>query len=304
MMIFNRKIEILFDNKIQFILDGQSKICNWLYNKLLEKVIEEPYSLQGRNLRNLVPIFKKQNLFLQSVYSSPLKNVAFRLKDSFKGYYKNNRGFPKFRSNKTSWFSLFYDEPNKGYKVKGNKILISLGKNELGKQLRVSGKLTESLILKETDIIKNFRLCKSNQKYYGIFCIERIDIKKKAVNNWIALDPNHKNFFVGIDNSGKSIEFEKITQTKFFDKVIDEIKSKRDKCIKYSKRYKRINKALINVYHKRREQTKLMCYTVANYIAKHYDHVAIGDYVPIVTKEKQMHRSMINQEIIGRFRNI
>ncbi len=38
-MIFNRKIEIEFSKEDGWRVDGQSKICNWLYNHLLEMTI-------------------------------------------------------------------------------------------------------------------------------------------------------------------------------------------------------------------------------------------------------------------------
>ena len=80
------------------------------------------------------------------------------------------------------------------------------------------------------------------------------------MKSFLSIDPNHKNFFVGINNKGENIEFEKITQIQYFDKVIDEIKSKRDKCKKGSKRWKRLNRAIDKTYHKRQEQIKSMCY--------------------------------------------
>jgi len=33
-IVFNRKIEILLTKEDSLSLDGQSKICNWLYNQL------------------------------------------------------------------------------------------------------------------------------------------------------------------------------------------------------------------------------------------------------------------------------
>ncbi len=49
-----------------------------------------------------------------------------------------------------------------------------------------------------------------------------------------------------------------------------------------------------------------MCYVISNYIAKHYDCVVIGDYAPSigVAIYKRMHRGMLNQTMIGQFRNI
>ncbi len=92
-MLFNRKVEIVFSKQSQKVIDGQSKICNWLYNYLLEIVGKENDEslLYGRNLRNLVPKTKLEKPFLKSVHSSPLKNVALRLKLSFDNFIKYDR---------------------------------------------------------------------------------------------------------------------------------------------------------------------------------------------------------------------
>lgn len=328
-MIFNRKVEVIFSEKDKKVLDGQSKICNWLYNKLLEMAKtdynennNEENLLSGRNLRDLVPILKREYNFLNAVHSSPLKNTALRLKESYVKFFKQGSGFPKFKSWKDNWFSLFYDEPNKGFKIlKSNNVQISLGVNELKERLKVTGKLKESLALRKEDKIKNFRLCKQQgERYYAIFCIERADIENKNMNSWLSIDPNHKNLFMAIDSTGVSYEFSKLYQLKYWDKVIDTIKSKRDICMRKSqtriadngreyyipsKRWIRLNKALNRAYNSRREQIKSAVFSIANWTAKNYDYVAFGDYTPTTDTsiENNMHRSMLNQEVIGYLRN-
>ncbi|MFQ6041417.1 MAG: RNA-guided endonuclease InsQ/TnpB family protein, partial [Candidatus Poribacteria bacterium] len=222
------------------------------------------------------------------------------------------------------------DEPNKGYKLlHQQKLQISLGVDKEQCRLRVIGKIKEPLCLRETDEIKNFRLCKEYDRFYAVFCIERapaknnarlrLSVKQKDLKNWIAIDPNHKNFFVAIDNEGNSFEFAKIPQLKYWDSVIDRIKSKRDLCSRKSikvtenegkdywlpsERWERLNRALQTAYRVRRDQLKQVRFTVSNWIAKNYDYVAIGDYTPSLDTAvfDTMHRSMLNQEMIGSFR--
>ncbi len=328
-MIFNRKVQVIFSEQEENILDGQSKICNWSYNKLLEICITDYKEnnnannyLLGRNLRDQIPKLKTEFAFLKTVHSSPLKNTALRLKEAYDRAFKQGNGLPKYRSWKKRWFSLLYEEPNKGFKLLDNhRIQITLGVNEDNKRIKVVGTLKENLHMRESDKIKTFRLCKQQGRLYAVFSVERIGIKQKEAKKWIAIDPNHKNLFTSIDNQGNSIEFTKIPQLKYWDTVIDRLKSKRDKCLRKakkrisegdktyylpSKRYHRINKALDIAYHRRREQIKQSMYTIANYIAKHYDIVAIGDYTPSLDTAKYdtMHRSMLNQEKIGEFRRI
>lgn len=186
----------------------------------------------------------------------------------------------------------------------------------------MTGELKEKLALKYGDKIKNFRLCKrQGKRFYAIFCIERLDVKVKEVKNWIAIDPNHKNLFMAVDSDGVAYEFNKLSQIKYWDKVIDEIKSKRDVCLKKAKkisrengsayyipsrRWQRLNKALDNAYNSRREQIKSACFSISNWVARNYDYVAFGDYTPTknTAVEDNMHRSMLNQMVIGSLRKI
>ena len=332
-MKFNRKVEVVFSEKDKQILDGQSKICNWLYNHLLELCKYDYYEnnnenklLSGRNLRDQVPRLKGNYPFLKTVHSSVTKNVALRLKEAYQKFFKEEDiNPPKFRAWKKKWFSLYYDEPNKGFRVfDDNSLQVTLGANEENQRLQMTGKLKESLNLRPNDKIQTFRLCRQQGgRFYAVFTIKRQPIKEKSQNRsrWVALDPNHKNMFTAIEYQGNSFEFKKFPQLKYWDEVIDELKSKRDKALRQakrrkskgdkvyflaSKRWERLNKALDKAYHRRREQIKQAMYAIANYLAKRYDYVAIGDYVPSTDTAiyDNMHRSMLNQEVIGQFRRI
>ena len=343
-MIFNRKIKLITQKNEQLMLDGQSKICNWLYNQLYE-MVEVDYQngntkklLTGRNLRNEVPKIKQQSPFLYKVHSSPLKNVAFRLKDAYKRFFdptlENKK--PKFRSWKKKWFSLFYDEPNKGFKLLADKRLsISFGQwsneeykelrekdNNIIKQISIVLTLSEPMNLSKNEKIKTLRITKDIGGYYAVFTIENTKLLEKVCEEgFIIFDPNHKNLAVGIDFMGQTFELKALSSTlKYWDKRIDKIKSKRDKCVKTSKlmitphteywipstRWTYLHRALERAELTRREQIKQVLYSYAHYFSQRYDHIFIGDYVPTadLAQYGTMRRAMLNQSPIGQFRKI
>lgn len=156
------------DLDAQSKLDGQAKICNWMYNHLLHKandLKDEFIKNQSpeiakvlyteRGLRNLIPKIKIDNPFLNTVHSSPLKNAALRLSSSIQDYQKSRKkkrkgketGWPKFRSCR-NWFSLLYDEPKKGFKINQNNLKLSLGADKEKKRLYVNVTLNESPTLR------------------------------------------------------------------------------------------------------------------------------------------------------------
>ena len=342
-----RKIRLKLDEATAAILDGQSKIANWLFNHLLEQANqlktkyvatqESTIALtlySERGLRNLIPGLKQQYPFLKTVYSSPLKNAALRLSHTISDYQKSRKGerkgkqtnWPRFRSWKKKWFSLQYDEPWKGYQLDGRSLKLQLGVDAKGRRLSVLCRLVESLPASDREAVKQLRIVKRAGEFFAIFSLEQADIKKKEISTLriIALDPNHKNLAYGVGTDGQAIEIENLERLKRLDERIDLLKSKRDRCEKYSRlvEYKRednsvhrhyqpsrrwlfFNRLLEKAYRERREQTKSYLYTLANRLCKEYEIIGIGDYTPQgggITTE--MRRAMNNRSLIGRFKEV
>lgn len=325
-------------------LDGQSRICNWIYNRLLEKAnaLKQEFIQSGntelaktlyteRGLRNLLPSFKEEYPFLKSVHSSPLKNTALRLSQAIQACQKSKKGkrrgkklgWPRFRSWQMSWFSLLFDEPTKGFKITGDTLQVSLGMGDEHKRQSLSFTLKEAHLLKNQEI-RNLRLLKQKGIYYAVFTVRVLLIEPKPIKRVIALDPNHKNMAYGVDTEGHAIEIAAPRWLKHYDKRMDELKSKRDRCDKRakkeivtdqqgksigkevrlpSKRWQKYHRTLEKALHKRQEQTKTFVYTLAHKLCQQYDCIGIGDYTPngngITTS---MRRSMNNRSLIGRFK--
>jgi len=332
-MIYAQKIQLIITKEQGLLLDSQSKKCNWLYNQLLQQVNDdyennnsEKKLLSGRNnLRDLVTVIKEENSFLKTIHSSPLRNAAVRLKDSFVKFFKDKAGevgHPKFRSWKKKWFSLLYDEPFVGYKLDEKNLRLSLGKSEEGKNFYINIQLVKQLKLKLNSKVKNLRIIKENNMFFAVFTIEKEVVQQPVIEGevrWIALDPNHKNMMVGVDYKGRTIEYFKLQSAKYWDKNMDELRSKIDRCkkktkfcetqdgrgyYKNSRRWNKYNDAMQRASSARREQIKQPLYSVSNDFAQEYDLVLIGDYVPSTetAKYKNMHRSMLNQTFIGQLR--
>ena len=340
------KIPLKVSQEAEETLDGQSRICNWLYNQLLDHANElrkqfcetqDPEIAKTlyteRGLRNLVPAFKKEKPFLKVVHSSPLKNTALRVSCAIQAYQKSRKGkrkgkdtgWPRFRSWNGGWFSLLYDEPNKGYHLNENRLTLSLGMGIDRKQRYLSLTLESTRALNNKEI-RNLRIVKQLGEFYAVFTVGIKLPEQKKVTKAIALDPNHKNLAYGVDSDEQAIEIAAPSWLKIKDRRIDELSAKRDQCRRKSqkiyitnssgevtdhfywvpsRRWKRLNNLVENLRRKRRDQTKTFLFTIAQALFKQYDLVAIGDYTPNGTgKTKAMRRSMNNQSLIGRFKEV
>ena len=123
---------------------------------------------------------------------------------------------------------------------------------------------------------------------------------------------------------GRAVEIAAPHWLKPYDKRIDELKSKRDRCNKRSKkvvvtdqqgkptgkeiqlpskRWQKYHRTLEKALHKRQEQTKTFVYTLAHRLCQQYDCIGIGDYTPNGTGvTTPMRRAMNNRSLIGRFK--
>ena len=333
------KTELVVTNEVEKILDGQSRICNWLYNQLLDISIKD-YKENNNSLKltskdnfrdYMVRELKPKNEFLKTVHSHVLRTVAYRIKGTYKNFFERREsgvGFPKFKSWKREWFSLQYDYPeHAGVKIDKNNITFSLGKDKDGKQMKVCGKLKDAIPYKQYKM-NVLTITKERGKFYVSISCDIIKPKQVTENKgkWVMIDPNHKNFFVAVDYQGNSFEFGNMKCVKYFDRKIDKIKSRisntkkqvvkklfdkdgnyvRTDIFRESKTRKRLEKVLKKLQHRRREQIKQSCYSIANFLTRNYDFVGFGDYVPSLDTSKfdNMHRSMLNQSHIGHLRRI
>jgi putative transposase len=343
--VFVRRIKLLPDKEEARTLDGQSRKCCWLYNCLKEKadslrqeyvrhqsndVARTLYSKRG--LRNLVPGIKKTNSFLNLVYSSPLKNTALRLSKSIGAYQASAKGqrpgpriaWPQFHKWKQEWFSLEYDEPNKGFRFRDGTLELSLGKDANKKQLKLVVPLSESA--PELKKARNLRVVKEGTDYWAVVTIKRALPKPKPIVKAVALDPNIKNFAYGVGTEGRAFCIANAPGLKALDLRIDNIKQHRDNCKRKSilmevphenghvtrywrpsRRWHRYDMALKRAEQKRRDQSKHFLFCAANKLCREYDLIGIGDFAPEQHDTglgKKANRQIKNRSLLGRFKPI
>ncbi|OGN58253.1 MAG: hypothetical protein A3D18_04220 [Chlamydiae bacterium RIFCSPHIGHO2_02_FULL_49_29] len=339
------KMQVTADPQTLSELDGQSRICNWLYNHLLEKSLElkrefihsgNPEASKTiytkRGLRNVLPTLKVEHPFLKVVHSSPLKNTALRLSEAIRVHQKSKKGkrkgkqmgWPKFRAWRRDWFSLLYDEPEKGFKIQETSLILSLGMGQDRKHRFLVLDLPEAHLLKGKTL-RNLRIVSELGNYYAVFTIQKELPIRKPISKILSLDPNHKNLAYGVDTEGTAIEIAAPKWIKTYDRRLDELKSKRDRCNKKSKKspvldekgtptgkefylpskqWKKYDDSFKCALRKRREQTKTFMYTSAHRLFRDYDCIGIGNYTPNGAGiTKPMRRAMNNRSLIGRWKN-
>jgi putative transposase len=319
------KLELALSKPEIDIIDSQAMIAHNLYNDLLELAKAEiEFKQQNKQfnsfnpfnafqLRNQVPILKKAHPVYKTIYSSVAKNVSFRLSAGINLYtdylkhkskYSHEVGFPKFRSwKKYGFMSLKYEEPLTGYRIEDNKLCLVLGRNADKKRLKLELPFKDTFKI-DKNSIKVLEIVKTRNKYYACFTCSVPDKPKKPIKRIIALDPNHKNLAVGYTSDKESITINNLWFVKEIAKRINSIKSKKSKCTKLSRRWTRLNNKLQELYRVQRDRIQVGLRSICNTLCKHYDLIAIGDYVPKAAGNKKLNNAIINLSHIGEFRSI
>jgi putative transposase len=98
-------------------------------------------------------------------------------------------------------------------------------------------------------------------------------------NKFVGIDPGIKTLLTCVDNEGNFIKIENTVRpvSVYFNKKADEIRSKRSKCKKHSRRYKRLSKVMFKQSRKKRFQIRVIQNKTAKDLSKSYGVIGIGD---------------------------
>ena len=123
------KYRIYPNKEQQELISKHIGCCRYVYNLCLEKKINA-YKTSKKNLskfdlEKLLPVLKKKKeaAFLKEVNSQSLIAAVFNLDNAYKRFFKENKGFPKFKSKRNSKQS-FQIVQNTKVDFDGNKVYI------------------------------------------------------------------------------------------------------------------------------------------------------------------------------------
>lgn len=205
------KFRIYPNKKQQELINKTFGCCRFVYNRYLAKRIEVyknnkktfTYKQCSSDLTNL----KKELEWLKEPDKFSLQNALKDLENAYKKFFKENSGFPKFKSKKTNRFSYRTNFTNGNIQYCGRYIkLPKLGMVKIRDKQIPQGRIINATISQDP-----------SGKYYVSLCCTDIDIKPlKNTNNSIGLDLGIKEFCISSD--GEFIE-----NPKYFKKSLNKL---------------------------------------------------------------------------------
>ena len=201
---------------------------------------------------------KKNDSILKEIYAQVLQQVPLRLDKTYKDFFRRGFGFLHFRSCR-NFFGICY--PQSGYSIQDNIFYTkTYGSIKFIKHKNIQGNVKIVTIT-----------CEHNKWY---LCIVTDFEKEKSQNNQIiGID-------VGITNLAALSNGEIIrnkTHAKYFDKQINKLKSRRDKCKKYSKKSKYLNQVVQRLYGVKNRKINDFQHKISKNLSSKYSTIIVED---------------------------
>lgn len=238
---------------------------NWLYNYFLNQRIENykrGIKISRREQQTELVDLKANDPILEEMHSQVLQQVPLRLDRSYQSFFRrvNNKetvGFPKFRSCK-NFFGICY--PQSGFKIEDGIF-----------QTKIYGKISFVQHRELKGNIKQVSISNKNNNFY--LNITTDHIKTKQASGSIGIDIGLKYLVVATDG----IKIKNRTDSKYFDKQISKVQSRKDQLVNGSRQYNFLKKVANRLYDAKVRKINDYQHKVSKRLGSTYDTIYAED---------------------------
>lgn len=294
-MLLVKKIKIYLKTKDKERLLNQSELCRQLYNLALEQRImawkDCRKSLSVYDQKKELPEFKKAFMEFQEVYNKYLSSALFRLDDAFKGFFRRikknepgRKGFPRFRG-RNYFFTL--ECPAMYIRI--------LSRRRVKLPQNITIKLAEDI----PDNFKNICITKNEEGWFITFPYEQEESELSSDDRTLAIDLGISKLVTGVNDDGEFVETSHRKPSKKEMRRLDNIRSKRDKCEKGSRRWNFLSKVYRRELKRWNNRAMDHLHKVSFFLCKGRTErsLVIGDLKPkeMVSKIRGLNRLVQNE---------
>ncbi len=299
-MLLCKKIRIEVSKQDAATLEFMQGKCRGLYNWWVMRLRDGEKWPDWRIAKKTLQVSKQHDPELKQVYGKLLHEVYFRLGGAMDAFFRRvdageKPGFPRVRP-RHCFFTLVY--PAMYLKIEGNKLILPTGGKGRKKQYpNVVARLTETPPehFKEVAISRDVR-----GNYYASFTAER-PTHECGTAGVVAFDLGVKTLAVGVNEQGRTYTIGGFKGTRWYNKQLDHIRSKRDKCKKKSRRYIHLSKVYKRVSEKKRNKHRDSLHKASHFISHRMVErtVVVGDLSQrqMVTKRHQERNKYLNRAV-------
>ncbi len=254
-MLLCKKIKLEVPEQDAATLEFMQAKCRALYNWWVMRLKKGEKWPGWRMAKASLQQSKQHDPELKQVYGKLLHEVYFRLDSAMQAFFRRlangeTPGFPRVRP-RHCFFTLCY--PAMYITVEGNTMTLPTGgKGKHKKYPNVVAHLTEEAptAYKEVAVTGDAR-----GHYYACFVSERPEEVNQG-SGVIAFDLGIKRLATGMNEEGRIFHVGGFKGHRWYNKQLDRIRSKRDRCKKKSRRYLKLSKVYKRVSERKRNKQK------------------------------------------------
>jgi putative transposase len=300
-MLLSKKIKLVVSEQDATTLEFMQAKCRGLYNWWVMRLRDGERWNFAEAKRSLHES-RKHDPELDAVYGKLLADVFYRLDASMQAFFRRvaageKPGFPRVRP-RHCFFTLCY--PAMYVKVQGNTLRLPTGGGGRHGPKRfpdIIATLTETAPTgyKEVALSRDAR-----GNYYASFVAQCAE-KQRNPAGVVAFDLGIKTLATGINEQGKFYHIGGFKGVQWYNRQLDKIRSKRDKCKKKSRRSIRLSQVYKRVSEKKRRK-KNDCLHKASHLIAHKlveRTVVVGDLSQrqMVTKQHVERKKSLNRAV-------
>ncbi len=299
-MLLAKKIRLEVTEQDAATLEWMQGKCRGLYNWWVMKLRDGEKWPGWQEAKKTLQVSKAHDPELRFVYGKCLAEVYFRLGGAMDAFFARVKrgekpGFPRVRPRHT-FFTLIY--PAMYIQVEGRSVRLPTGGKGRNKRYPdVVAKLTE-------DAPANYREVAISRdgrgQYYASFVYKQPEATRKQ-DGVLAIDLGIKTLAVGVNEQGRFYHIGGFKGARWYNKQLDKIRSRRDRCKKGSKRYRHLSQVYQRVSQKKRNKQRDSLHKASHLIAHTLVErtVVVGDLSQrqMVTREQQTRNKYRNRAV-------
>ncbi len=302
-MLLCKKIKLEVRKQDAATLEFMQGKCRGLYNWLVMRLRKG----EKWNVAELKKSLQESKAFdpeLKQVYGKLLAEVYYRLDGAMKAFFRRveageTPGFPRVRP-RHCFFTLCY--PAMYIKIQGNILILPTGgggKHGPKRFPNIAATLTEipPAGFREVAISWDAR-----GNYSASFSYHRRE-QEQQPGNVVAFDLGIKTLATGVNEQGRVYHVGGFKGARWYNKQLDTIRSKRDKCKKKSRRYIHLSKVYKRVSEKKRNKQRDSLHKASHLITHKLVErtVVIGDLSQrqMVMKEHKERNKHLNRAVFN-----
>jgi len=301
-MLVSKKIRLDVSEQDAATLEYMQGKCRGLYNWWVMRLRAGERWPGWATAKKTLQASKAHDPELRWVYSKLLHEVYFRLDGAMQAFFlrvKNGEkpGFPRVRP-RHCFFTLIY--PAMYIKVEGRAVTLPTGGKGKNKHFpEVVARLTEDAPTGYKDVA----VSRDGQGRYYVSFVHEEQEETRESEGVLAIDLGIKTLATGVNEQGRVYHVGGFKGGRWYNRQLDKIRSKRDRCKKKSRRYLHLSKVYQRVSQQKRNKQKDSLHKASHLIAHTLVErtVVIGDLSQrqMVMKEHQERNRHLNRAVFN-----